>query len=543
MSNLIPPSHALSANASKGARNITTNNSSSGSSQPVFGFRVGIGLLGILLAAMTAGLNNRVPSLALVDIQGALSFSKDGASWLSTGYTAGELVAMPFATWCAITFSLRRAHTIALFGMLIIAVVLPFVQRLELLIFLRTFQGICAGALIPMLMMAALRFLPPPIRLHGLALYTMTATFAPNVAFGMTAFLVDYMEDWRWIYWNVIPFGLIATVLVNWGIPQMPLMLSRLREANWIGLAFGIPGLMLLTIGLDQGVRMEWFNSPVIISSLLVGSTLILLFLWSEWFHPSPFMRLQLLERRNLWLGFFIFVCLLITMTTAVGLPATILIQLHDFRMAQIAPIGLILGLPQLVMGSFIALLLYQRWVNACYMFALGLIFISAACWFCSGITSEWMAAQFLLPTILQAIGQPMAVVSLLFLSTSVVAPMEGGYVAGIVNTLRGIGTVTGGALISQLMFERGQFHSEMLLNTVGGIASTLPHLAVATDLLGGEVVQQANVMAVADIYRIFGFITLLLVPLALLMKRTPAPVLTTNPSVPTVGKTHVAAP
>jgi DHA2 family multidrug resistance protein len=54
------------------------------------------GLVGILIAAMMAGLNNRVGALALADVRGALGFGLDDASWLTTVYSAGEVIAMPF---------------------------------------------------------------------------------------------------------------------------------------------------------------------------------------------------------------------------------------------------------------------------------------------------------------------------------------------------------------------------------------------------------------------------------------------------------------
>ena len=69
--------------------------------------RAMIGLLGIFLAAMMAGLNSRSGSLGLADVRGALGFGLDEASWLNTLYSAGELLAMPFTTWFAITFSVR----------------------------------------------------------------------------------------------------------------------------------------------------------------------------------------------------------------------------------------------------------------------------------------------------------------------------------------------------------------------------------------------------------------------------------------------------
>ena len=79
-------------------------------SAPAFTPRLAMGLVGILIAALMAGLNNRMPALALVDLQGAQGFSSDDASWLTTAYAAGELAAMPFAGWFAVTFSLRRFH-------------------------------------------------------------------------------------------------------------------------------------------------------------------------------------------------------------------------------------------------------------------------------------------------------------------------------------------------------------------------------------------------------------------------------------------------
>lgn len=66
------------------------------------------GLVGIFVAAMMAGLNNRVGALALADIRGALGFGLDDASWFATAYSTGELIAMPFAAWFAITLSVRR---------------------------------------------------------------------------------------------------------------------------------------------------------------------------------------------------------------------------------------------------------------------------------------------------------------------------------------------------------------------------------------------------------------------------------------------------
>lgn len=499
-------------------------------SPPVFNARLAVGLLGALLAAMVAGLNGRIPGLVLADLRGALGFGLDDASWLSTAYSAGELAAMPFATWLAITFSLRRFHLAMLSAALLLSAVLPFVRDLHLLLALRVLHGFFGGALIPLLMMSCLRFMPPAIRLHGLAVFALVATFSPNVALWLAALWVDRLEDWRLVYWHVIPLGLLAVALVAWGIPKLPLALPRLKQANWFGMALGVPGLMLLVVGVDQGVRLDWFHSPLIVAALLIGTVFTVLFLASEWRHPAPFNRLQLLERRNVWLGFLSLAVLLMVMATAVTLPASVLGQLQGFRMQQSAAIGLMVGLPQLVLGPCVALLLYQRWVDARHVFAAGLACMAAACWLASGITSEWMVHQFLWAEILQAVGQPMAMVALLFLVTSVVQPMEGPFLAGMVNIVRVFSATVGGAVIGQLTAVRTRFHTDMLLDSAAQALPRLPPSDPSLATLSSTVAQQAGVLATADVYRVFAVLALLLIPAVLKLQYIPAPVVNRMP-------------
>lgn len=488
--------------------------------QDAFTLRLALGLLGILLGAMIAGLNNRVPGLALADVQGALGFSYDSASWLNTVYSAGELAAMPFATWFAITYSVRRFYIAMLSMALFFSAIIPFIHNIELMLVLRAIQGVCSGALIPILMMAALKFLPAPIRLHGLALYALTATFSPNVALWVTAMCVDYFQDWRWLYWQSLPIGIFAIACVAYGVPKGPILFARFKECDWLSMLVGMAGLACLVITLDQGLRLDWFNSALIQTSAWVGGCLTLLFLVMQWFNPVPFIKLQLLERRNLGLGFSVFFLMLIVMSSAVVLPVNTLAHLHGLRLEQSASIGLMVGIPQLFLGSVVAILLYQKWIDARYLFAFGLACMALACWLGSFITASWMLNQFFLITLLQTIGQPFAVVSMLFLGTSSVQPMEGPYVSGIINTLRALGTVFGSGLIGQFLYARTQFHFQNLVGQ--SKLNTMQSLDVNS--LMSAMSQQATVLATADIYRLFALVAVLLIPLVLILNYIPAP-------------------
>ncbi|MGO7133514.1 MFS transporter [Rhizobium leguminosarum] len=492
-------------------------------SPPPLTTRALVGLAGIFLSAMASGLNSRAGSLGLADVRGALGFGSDDASWLNTCYSAGELLAMPFTAWFASTFTVRRFHFVMISLSSLIAILLPFVVDLNVLLVLRTIQGVTAGALIPLLMMMALRVLPPSVRLHGLALYALTSTFSPNLAIWIVGQWTDVLADWRWIYWQFVPAAIISASLVGWALPREPIAWKRFSTINLPALLTGMPGLFLLAIALDQGSRLDWFNSPLICTAMTVGIACLVVFGALEWFHPAPFIKFQLLARRNLSLGFAIFILMLIALTSGTVLPSNFLASNWGYRSMQSAPIGLIIALPQLFAGSLVAILLYQKWVDARFVFATGLALIGLACFQASHLDTNWIWEQFIPAQVMQAIGQPMAVVSMLFLATSVVHPTEGPYIAGLVNTLRAISTLIGGAIISRLLEVREHFHSYLMVDRFGDIGQSLPNVQDLTSL-NAAMSAQVVALATADIYRVLGTLALVLVPLALMMQFIPAP-------------------
>ena len=136
-----------------------------------FGVRIFTGLLGVLLAVLVAGFNENVTKVAMPDIRGAMGIGYDESTWLLAVYSATSISAMAFAPWCAVTFSLRRFTLCAIGAFVLLGILCPLAPNVSVLMLLRTLQGFAGGALPPMLMSVALRFLPPNIRLYCL-LYT-----------------------------------------------------------------------------------------------------------------------------------------------------------------------------------------------------------------------------------------------------------------------------------------------------------------------------------------------------------------------------------
>ncbi len=80
-----------------------------------------------------------------------------------------------------------------------------------------------------------------------------------------------------------------------------------------------------------------------------------------------------------------------------------------------------------------------------------------------------------------------------------------------------------GGALVGRVSEIRQHFHSEILIDHFGSNALSLPqnvHPTELASLIGPEVIT----LATADIYRLLGWLAVVLVPVVLMAQYIPAP-------------------
>jgi DHA2 family multidrug resistance protein len=144
-----------------------------------------LGLLGILIAASTAELNDVVTSIALVDVRGAFGISYDPGTWIQSLYVSAEIVGMAVSPWQLVTFTLRRWTLFSIALCALSSALIPFSPNIEAIYVLRPLQGFSEGLIIPLLMTTALRALTPQSRLYGLAVYALSSTFTPALAGGL----------------------------------------------------------------------------------------------------------------------------------------------------------------------------------------------------------------------------------------------------------------------------------------------------------------------------------------------------------------------
>jgi len=502
--------------------------------QATLSLRLAVGLIGVLFASLLAILNEQVTALAMADIRGALSIGHDDGTWLTALFEAANVATMVFAPWFGITFTLKRFTIGAVLTTMFFGILCPFAPNLLTLYVLRVLQGIAGGCLPPMLIIVALRYLPPKVKLYGLAGYALTATFGPALGTPLAALWTEYVS-WRMAFWQIVPLGVVSCVAIQQGLPGDPLKLERLSSFNWTGFLTGFPAVAMMVTGLLQGDRLDWLNSEFIRLMFGGGTLLFVVFLVNEWFHPLPFFKLQLLSRRNFAHGLMTLVGAVILLVGIAAIPGQYLAKIHTYRPLQTTPLSLLVAIPLLITLPLTAAVLNIRRVDFRWVLTIGLALMITTCLLGSFVTSEWVRENFYWLQSLQIVAQPMVILSILMGVTTGLPPTEGPFASAMFNSLKTFSAALATGLIEGLGTNREHFHSNMLVDHLGNntvVTGRSIDTAHSLGQLAHRVHEQAVVLTSADLYRVMACVAVaLLVLVPILPVRIYPPWSTTPPS------------
>jgi len=488
-----------------------------------------IGLAGAITLAMMTELNDQISSQALVDISGAIGMSHDPATWYESLYTSAEIIGMALSPWCAVTFSLRR------FALFVVALCCLSTLGLittgyPIVLFgLRVLQGLSGGFAIPLLMTTALRVLPPPIRLYGLAAYALTATFFPNLSTALAGLWTD-LVGWHFIFFQCVPLGAVAGALIAFGLPQDPPNYGRFRMLDWRGILLVVVGTGSLSTMLMQGTRLDWFNSPLICVLGLTSLVCMPLLVINEWFHELPLLKIQLLLRPNFGYGALALFTFLIIASSSSTIPGAVLTEIAGYRPEQVYPITLEIAAAQLLLLPLMAIVLDIAWVDSRVVSFIGMAFVLAACIGSSFVTVAWKRDQFFLWQGLQACGEAMIVMPLLLMATNTVKPPEGPFAAGLINTPRALAEAVSAWVFELVNHWRGALHSDRLADQVGRerfrtwqansvswqhpaplLPDGMPRSAGSVAVFKQEISKQALALTLSDAFLVMAALTVVL--------------------------------
>jgi DHA2 family multidrug resistance protein len=506
-----------------------------------------LGVAGVLLGASIATCTGRLISVGLADLRGVLHLGIDEASWINTAFNASMMFIGPFSVYLGGLLGARRVLLACAALFTLISLMLPFASSLPVMLVLVVFAGLTAGTFYPLTLSFVLRNLPMRYVLLGIAMYAIDILITTNFATSLEGWFVDQLS-WRWIFWNGAVLTPVMMVLIHFGIPWQPLPKPKEGQPrpNWRGFLYASLGFALLFIALDQGQRLYWMHSGVIVGLIVSGLFLLGATVVRHFVTPNPLVNFKFLVRRNTILLSAVLVLFRFVMLATVLTIPSYLASVQGYRPLQTGPVLLWVALPQCVLGLLAMYLL--KFIDARLILTAGFALVAVACLLNAQLSSVWSGENFRWSQAVMAVGLAFAfnamvgsIVLEVLDSGALTRPVDVLTFAGFFQTVRLFGGETGTALMQHFIPLREQFHSNMLglsvalgrtatdqrlLGLRAGMASHSSGLAEATgragEILGLQVRQQAFTLAIGDSFRLVAWSAVCCLIVVACMARVP---------------------
>src|SRR3984885_1521883 len=498
-----------------------------------------IGIVGVFLGATLATMNARLISVGLPDLRGALGLGFDQASWLPTALNMATMFSGCFVVFLSALFGPRRILIPASLVFALSSALLPFVHGYGGVGGGMVIAGLSSGTFYSLTMTFVLNSLPKKLIIFGVAAYAADIVFTANVAPALESWYTIHLS-WHWIYWNSAVLAPVMTLCVYFGIPRGPL--PKLRP-SWRGFTYFSVGISLIYGALDQGERLYWLHSGIIVGMLTAGIILLLASLLRRLVQPLPVLDLEFLSRRNIVVvGLSIFVFKFAQLATLVLVPS-FLENIHDYRPLQVGDALAWVALPMFATVWLVAIVVI--FTNSRLVLALGLTLAAVVCWHYSRIDSSWSGNSFEFWELLLSIGFACSYVGLV--GSLVLEAIQGGAmtslakaatISGFAHFIRLFGGEVGVATMTHFLSVREKFHSNLLgLNVQSGTWITDQRLRMlaagafgrssgteeaqyrAAEALGLQVRAQAFTLATSDGFILIAWTVVISLVMMLLLR------------------------
>jgi DHA2 family multidrug resistance protein len=496
-----------------------------------------IAVIGATLGAFMAVLNIQIVNASLADIQGAIGAGIDDGGWISTSYLVAEIVVIPLSGWLAQVFSIRKYLLTNAILFLLLSVACAFAQDLPQMIALRAVQGFTGGVLIPMAFTLIITLLPKAKQPIGLALFAVSATFAPAIGPTIGGYLT---ENWGWryiFYVNLVP-GAVMVGMLYFSLESKPMKLSLLREGDWPGIITMAIGLSALQTVLEEGNKDDWFGSPFIVKLSIVAAIALSAFLWIELTSKKPLLNLRLLVRRNFGFGILANFLLGVALYGSVFILPVYLSRIQGYNSEQIGMVLAWTGLPQLLLIPLVPRLMKR--FDPRLVIGIGFALFAASNFMNIYMTNDYATDQLFWPNVVRAVGQALVFAPLSAVATAGIEAENAGSASGLFNMMRNLGGAVGIALLQTLLTKREQYHSNVLVQSVSlleqatrariekltqyfmshGVVDHAEATHRAVVAIGKIVQKQAFILAFSDTFYLLGAALIVALIAALMLKK-----------------------
>ena len=276
------------------------------------------------LPMFMATLDNLVVTSALPVINTDLGATIEELQWVVNAYSLSFATFMLMAVAIGDRFGRRSVFLAGIAVFTAASALCAMSVEPWMLIAARALQGVGAAALMPLSLTllvgsVADRFRPAAIGIWG-GIAGLGVALGPLIGGAV-------VEGWNWeaIFWLNVPLGLLSIPLALIALPNS--FGARLR-ADLLGLLLAGGGVFGIVYGIVRGNEAGWTSTEVL-TALIGGGLLLLLFVWWEGRASAPLLPLRLFSDRSFT------VANLVGITFSFGIFGSIFILIQFLQIVQ----------------------------------------------------------------------------------------------------------------------------------------------------------------------------------------------------------------
>lgn len=408
---------------------------------------------------------NTIVGISSQFIMGNIGAGPEEYAWSTTAYAIVTVLVISKLSWLVQHLGFRRYLTLSVLLFGLGAFLAGSSNSPMELVMARAIQGLGGGALFTGTRIAFEEFVRTDDRIKLLNFYFIGCML--GIALGpLTAgYLVMQSSDWRWVFYLLVPLSLMTAVLVYLAVPERDTGLppSRFHYGGIITLALGIGLLQIFS----QQVHFEVLHDYPLLRLLLIAALAALaFFVWHQFTHEAPLLKLKAISRRSFLIGIGIYFMFYFG-SYAFNYVYPMFMGSLGFNPEAIGETLMINGTISMVCLLFVNFTLLKpgRNLHALMVIGYGIGFV--VCIAFSLMSSSAGLQNILPPLILQAVMVSLVVAPIPVMTFSELAPQDFASGYQVKNIVRQMGNAIGIASMAIFLEYRDAFHQQALMANV----------------------------------------------------------------------------
>jgi DHA2 family multidrug resistance protein len=481
--------------------------------------------LAVMSATLIQVLDTTIVNVALPHMAGELGASTDQVSWVLTSYLVSSAIVMPLTGYFADTLGRKRFLLVCIAGFVAASALCGIAQSLFQIVVFRLLQGVFGAALVPLSQAIMTDAYPIEERGKAMAIWGLGVMVGPVLGPTLGGWLTD-VASWRWTFYINVPVGALSFFLASNYIPDTE---KRARRMDWTGLALLGAGVAGLQYTLDRGTSQDWFAAADIRIAALVGALGIGGFAWWSLRNGErALFDLRIFKDRNFAMACGVMLALGLGLFGGLVLQPILLEGLLQYPITTtglvMAPRGIATAIAMLIVGRLVAT------TDARLLVGVGMITSAIGSWAMTHYSLDVTTFWIIWPAAVQGLGLGLIFVPLSTIAYATLTRAKMAEAAGIYSLVRTIGAAAGISVVTTLMTRQAQVswnelganitrYNHAFLEYLRGLhlSPDDPH---ALALVAGQVAQQAQMIAIVDVFKVTMWSFVAMLPLVLLLRR-----------------------